>query len=447
MMTPLPILLFLLLPWTWLVAALLYQDFAVTRFNTSLTSNVYDLGQGDSSSMSRYASNPLIPTYVDMGSDPDFRSFWFSNLPNANLSGQTWIYVRIASKPFASFKLFYKDTGLAQQVVYRTVQDRDFELEQSGNTGIRIARLPISSFGASERLASRSSVSQLGIVEMKPAAHIMTVVSIGFSAMGPSKPTTPSAAAVPPNFVRVRNGTLVLNNERLHFVSYNAPDLLNLDDADEQEDLIRTFALFANGSSAVTRSYCIASDKMVTARMQYSQARLESLDRVLMLANRHGVKLILPFIDYWEWEGGILHFLRINGLSTNPDISQFYTNATMIAAFKHFIAAIVGRTNSLTGLSYIQDPSILAWELGNELMTGPDQGLPPTDWIRDISSYIKTLDPNHLVMDGSYADGKRGAGNLWTPAILELQSIDLLVMSFSQFLSPISPSFSQFLSI
>jgi hypothetical protein len=47
----------------------------------------------------------------------------------------------------------------------------------------------------------------------------------------------------------------------------------------------------------------------------------------------------------------------------------------------------------LTGVRYCDDKAILCWETGNELAS-------PVSWTREISRYIKSLDTNHLVMDG-----------------------------------------------
>jgi len=44
----------------------------------------------------------------------------------------------------------------------------------------------------------------------------------------------------------------------------------------------------------------------------------------------------------------------------------------------------------------VDEPAILAWETGNELPN------PPTAWSARISAYIKSLDSNHLVLDGTY---------------------------------------------
>jgi len=41
------------------------------------------------------------------------------------------------------------------------------------------------------------------------------------------------------------------------------------------------------------------------------------------------------------------------------------------------------------------DSTILAWETGNEIK-------PPSNWTQEISKYIKSIDQQHLVMDGTY---------------------------------------------
>lgn len=50
----------------------------------------------------------------------------------------------------------------------------------------------------------------------------------------------------------------------------------------------------------------------------------------------------------------------------------------------------------ITQISYANDPTILAWETGNELKGAP------AAWTSDITSYIKALAPQQLTMDGSY---------------------------------------------
>ncbi len=77
---------------------------------------------------------------------------------------------------------------------------------------------------------------------------------------------------------------------------------------------------------------------------------------------------------------------------------DFYTNANVISAFKKYIDAWVQRYKNETG--------ILAWELANEpRCRGSNSqagscntnGATITAWAKDISAYIKSIDPNHLV--------------------------------------------------
>lgn len=54
----------------------------------------------------------------------------------------------------------------------------------------------------------------------------------------------------------------------------------------------------------------------------------------------------------------------------------------------------LNRVNSYTGVAYKNDPTVLAWEVGNELNDVP------FDWLVDIVDYIKSIDGNHLVAHG-----------------------------------------------
>jgi mannan endo-1,4-beta-mannosidase len=46
------------------------------------------------------------------------------------------------------------------------------------------------------------------------------------------------------------------------------------------------------------------------------------------------------------------------GSTTTPTHDLFYTNPTVIAAYKNYVSEFVGR--------YVNEPTILAWELANE---------------------------------------------------------------------------------
>lgn len=73
-------------------------------------------------------------------------------------------------------------------------------------------------------------------------------------------------------------------------------------------------------------------------------------------------------------------------LQVNPLVQQFYTNATIVNDFKNYIKHLITHVNPYTGLSYAEDPTIFAYETGNEL-GGPTFGDMdvPVSWTADIS--------------------------------------------------------------
>jgi hypothetical protein len=99
----------------------------------------------------------------------------------------------------------------------------------------------------------------------------------------------------------------------------------------------------------------------------------------------------------WHWWGGIETFSSYSDQSG----STFFTHGPTISNFKAMIKYILLRVNSITGVQYRNDPSILAWETGNELCN-LDFSIVPGSWTTDIAKFIKSIDTNHLVMDGSY---------------------------------------------
>ena len=68
--------------------------------------------------------------------------------------------------------------------------------------------------------------------------------------------------------------------------------------------------------------------------------------------------------------------------------------SSVIGDFEHYISHILNRVNSITGIAYKDDPTILGWETGNGLTA-------PLDWVQMIARYLKSIDPNHLVIDGN----------------------------------------------
>jgi len=133
---------------------------------------------------------------------------------------------------------------------------------------------------------------------------------------------------------------------------------------------------------------------------------LARLDYVIWKAGQEGIRLIIPFTNNWSDFGGMDQYIAWAGLTHHDD---FYTDPTIRGWYKDYIAHLLDHVNPLTGLAYRDDPTIMAWELGNEPRCVGSGRYPAsagcttatiTSWAGDVSRYIKRIDRNHLVGTG-----------------------------------------------
>lgn len=124
---------------------------------------------------------------------------------------------------------------------------------------------------------------------------------------------------------------------------------------------------------------------------EFNEAGFVALDKCLQIANEYGIRLIIPFVDNWKWWGGRGDYAAFRSKKSD----DFWSDAEIIADFKKTISFVVNRVNTFTGETYKNDRAILAWETGNELTS-------PPEWTRDIAAYIKSVDHNHLLIDGKH---------------------------------------------
>ncbi|KAF8839442.1 glycoside hydrolase [Paxillus ammoniavirescens] len=149
-------------------------------------------------------------------------------------------------------------------------------------------------------------------------------------------------------------------------------------------------------------------------RRDVNERAFDTMDWAVYQARQHGLRIFAPLVDNYDYyHGGKFVFLRWGGFnltgsdSTNPEVMQFYTNQTIIDDFKNYIKVVLTHKNQFTGLTYAEDPTIFAYETGNEL-GGPTFGdmWVPVEWTTQIADYIKELAPNKLVIDGTYGVNK-----------------------------------------
>ena len=75
------------------------------------------------------------------------------------------------------------------------------------------------------------------------------------------------------------------------------------------------------------------------------------------------LKLVIPFTNNWSDFGGMDQYVRWAGGTHHDD---FYTDPMIRGWYKDWIAHLLNRVNTITGVAYKDDPTIMTWELANE---------------------------------------------------------------------------------
>ena len=158
----------------------------------------------------------------------------------------------------------------------------------------------------------------------------------------------------------------------------------------------------------------------------FNPAAFHTIDWAVFQAGLFGLKIFAPLVDNYDYyHGGKFSFLRFRGINISstaspidPQVQEFYNNPTIVDDFKNYIQHLLTHVNPYTGLSYAEDPTIFAYETGNEL-GGPvfgDMDV-PVAWTNEICSFIKKLAPQKLCIDGTYGINKTH---------LSIESVDIV---------------------
>ena len=134
---------------------------------------------------------------------------------------------------------------------------------------------------------------------------------------------------------------------------------------------------------------------------------LAALDQLIAEAEARGVKLWLTLGCYDCAYGGVDQYLRWAGYAVPrvPDYTAFFEPGDLREAFKGYITSLLDRTNSLTGVRYGDDPTIMGWEIleglsAEGVFDGAGGGAEMVDFVVDVAGLIQDLAPDQLVAAG-----------------------------------------------
>lgn len=187
--------------------------------------------------------------------------------------------------------------------------------------------------------------------------------------------------------------------------------------------------------------------KRVSPPFQIEQGKfndqvLESLDYLLMEMGKRNMKAVLYLSNNWEWSGGFQQYLNWNGVISDADlklkpdwetlrdqVSKFYNCEACKSGYEVQVKYILAHRNIYSGLSYIDDPAIMSWEIANEPRPMRPAAITKyKEWIFSVATLIKSIDKNHLLTIGTEGTiGTENSEELYT-AIHSASTIDYLTI-------------------
>ena len=89
---------------------------------------------------------------------------------------------------------------------------------------------------------------------------------------------------------------------------------------------------------------------------------MKRIDLILSEARKQDMKVILTLGNYEDQFGGIQWYVD-QLLGSGHDKEEFYSNSQTKDAYRNYVSHVVYRTNSINGIQYKDDTTILSWEL------------------------------------------------------------------------------------
>jgi len=238
-----------------------------------------------------------------------------------------------------------------------------------------------------------------------------------------------------PSFIKTDGQRLVQGDERYIFLGTNLWYAANLAAESQRERLVRELdqlqalgitnlrilgASEGSGSRRVRRTFQPRPGV-------YDDSLLVGLDFVLAELGKRDMHAVIYLNNYWVWSGGMAQYaawVRDEDFP-NPFLeaytwpqfmsysASFYCDSAAVALNRAYLQTIIGRTNTISGMAYVDDPTIMAWQLANEPRPGLVEEAEANracylGWLEQTAGVIRKLDPNHLISTGS--EGIIGSG-------------------------------------
>lgn len=260
-------------------------------------------------------------------------------------------------------------------------------------------------------------IAVAALVLIGSAAFLLLVAS-------PSVATKPAAN----QFVRQRGGRFFVGNRPFRFVGANVAVMYRDDDRARMPEtlrqasqagirVVRVWAFGEGGPNDVKPMADFADwpreHSFRLAPGQWNEDAFVHLDKVIAEAAKNKIYVQLCLTNWWRDTGGVTQYLRWAGINDAADDSYkfginnekailFYSNPETRRLYREHLEKLATRRNTITGVLYRDDPTIFGWELMNEAQVITGRWAERRAWFAEMSAYLKSLDPNHLVAPGAW---------------------------------------------
>ena len=214
-------------------------------------------------------------------------------------------------------------------------------------------------------------------------------------------------------FIRVEGTRFMAGEEPFYFVGANLNVMHGPVARAKAASTIHTAArdglkvgrIWAMGEGAADAPGWRVRDELFRAGPDgWQEAAYLQLDHVIAQAGARGLRLIITLANRWPDYGGAPMYLRWAGVTRQEgygSLDGFFSDPRCWGWYLEHMRRLVGRTNSVTGVAYKDDPTIMSWELMNELGGTPEAAPARRQWAAEMIRQVRALDPNHLVVPGT----------------------------------------------
>ncbi|XP_073004216.1 putative mannan endo-1,4-beta-mannosidase 9 [Typha latifolia] len=215
-------------------------------------------------------------------------------------------------------------------------------------------------------------------------------------------------------FVRTSGTRFVMNGRPFYSNGFNAYWLMYMaSDPNDRSKVSTTLQEAANLGVTVIRTWAFSDGgyrPLQYSLGSYNEDMFKGLDFVISEAKKHGIYLILSLVNNWSGFGGkgqYVQWARDRSQYLNSE-DDFFRNDAVKGYYKNHITAILTRVNTITGVTYKDDPTIFSWELMNEPRCQSDlSGQTLQAWIKEMAAHVKSIDNNHMLeigLEGFYGE-------------------------------------------